>query len=321
MNENINETPDTVSPAGRAAPAERMLVRMLEALVAFVRRMNLASAMSVGEFLGFLAFHIMRHKNRIGMKNLDLVYGDRISRREKRAILRGMWVNFGRNLIEFLRIPDYGPHNIGRFVTWTGFEHLAAAKRRGKGALVLTAHYGNWDLVALASGIKGIPIAMITKKLENQFWNEFWMRHRRGSGEYVFPIWKKGAAKGIFRALKDNTFVAYVLDQDAKPKDGSIFVEFFGLNASTTNALAVLSEKRGLPVIPGFMVRVSRTKHHAIILPPIEFERVGTVEESIKHNTRRYLEVVERFIQEHPDHWIWIHRRWKRRPEGEPGIY
>jgi KDO2-lipid IV(A) lauroyltransferase len=284
------------------------------------QRMDLGTAMGVGEFLGLLASLVMRRKNRIAHTNLGLVYGGSLSRSDKRRIIRRMWINFGRNLVEFVRIPLYGPHNIGRTVTWSGFEHLAASKARGKGSLVLTAHFGNWDLLAVAAGINGIKVAMISKKLKSPFWNEFWMTHR-GAEEYVVPIWKKGAAKGIFRAIRRNMFVAYVLDQDTKLSEGSIFVEFFGKKASTTDSLAVLSYKRRLPVIPAFIVRKSRTRHHVYVLPPIEFETVGDLNESLAHNTRRYLAALEKFVMRHPDHWIWLHRRWRRRPEGEAPIY
>lgn len=300
-----------------STPSDNIAGQMLRALVGIFRRMSLGTAVGIGEFLGLVAYVLMRRKNAIGMRNLDLVYGDTKSRRWKKAVLRRMWVNFGRNLAEFLRIADYGPHNIDEYVTWTGFHHLEESRAKGRGSLVLTAHYGNWDLLALAAGINGIPVAMITKRLKNPFWNDFWMEHRLGGGgEWVFPIWKKGAAKGIFRALRQNLFVAYVLDQDTKRKENPIFVEFFGRKASTTDSLAVISFKRKIPVIPAFVIRKSRSRHHVHVLEPIEFQDAGTLEESVAATTRKYLEVLEKFILARPDHWIWIHRRWKRVPGG-----
>lgn len=283
--------------------------------------MPLGTAYTLGEWFGRFAHQVawIIGRNRIGMINLRLVFGREKYKGQFRNILKEMWINFGRNAIEFARFPRYTKDNIDQFVTWVNIEHMQETHRRGRGIIAMTAHFGNWDLLALSAGFNGFPVNLITKLMRSKAITELWMKWRARGG--VNPIFKKEARREIISLLKNNKLVAFVLDQDTKPKEGGIFVEFFGIEASTLSAPALLSEKRDIPVVPVFMVRESRSKHHAFVEPPIEPESVGDHQQNLVHNTRRYLEVLERYIRKYPEQWLWIHRRWRRRPPGAAPVY
>jgi KDO2-lipid IV(A) lauroyltransferase len=276
---------------------------LLSALFSFIARLPASAAYAFGEMFGRFAHQVawIIGRNRIGMINLRLAFGREEFKGQFRKILKAMWINFGRNAVEFARYPRYDRENISRYVTWENIHYLQQARDRGHGILTATAHFGNWDLLALSSGMNGFPVNLITKYMRSKAITDFWMKWRTRGG--VHPIFKKEARREIVRVLRHNRLVAFVLDQDTKPKEGGIFVEFFGHKASTLSAPALLSQKYNTPVIPVFLVRTSRYTHQAIVEPPMYFENVGSHEENLLHNTRS------------------IHRRWRRRPPGEPPIY
>ena len=291
-----------------------LAIMFLSALFAFVARLPSSAAFALGEAFGRVAYQIawVIGRNRIGMINLRLVFGREEFKGQFRGILKAMWINFGRNAVEFARFPLYNRDNISHYVTWKNLRHLEEARERGHGILTITAHFGNWDLLALSSGLSGFSVHLITKHMRSKAITELWMKWRTRGG--VHPIFKKEARREIVHHLRQNDLVGFVLDQDTKAKEGGIFVDFFGHAASTLSAPAVLSRKRATPVIPVFLVRQSRYTHRAIVETPIEFEEVGDHEESLRHNTRRYLEVLERYIRRYPEQWIGWHHRWWTRP-------
>jgi KDO2-lipid IV(A) lauroyltransferase len=293
----------------------------LGALFSFISRLPASVAYTLGEAFGRFAHQVawIIGRNRIGMINLRLVLGREKFKGQFRQILKDMWINFGRNAVEFARFPRFNKDNINRYVTWENIRYFEEARERGHGILLVTAHFGNWDLIALSSGMNGFPVNLITKHMRSKAITDFWMKWRARGG--INPIFKKEAVREIVQLLRHNKLVAFVLDQDTKPKEGGIFVDFFGHAASTLSAPALLSQKRGTPVVPVFLVRESRYTHRAVVEPPIEFEDVGSHDENLRHNTRRYLEVLERYVRKYPEQWLWVHRRWRRRPPGEPQIY
>jgi len=300
----------------------KLAAALLSAIFSFVSRLPLSTAFTVGELFGRFACQVawIIGRNRIGMINLRLAFGREKSKGQFRKILKEMWINFGRSAVEFARFPRYSRENISRFVSWENFDRLVRPRERGRGVIAMTAHFGNWDLLALSTGLNGLPVNLITKHMRSKFVTDTWMKQRARGG--VNPIFKKEARREIISILKKNGLVGFVLDQDTKPKEGGIFVDFFGRKASTLSAPALLSEKRDTPVVPLFLVRESRFKHRAFVEEPIEFEKVGdNHEHNVVHNTRRYLEVLERYIRKYPEQWLWIHRRWRRRPPGEPPVY
>ncbi|TET32084.1 MAG: hypothetical protein E3J72_20350 [Planctomycetota bacterium] len=297
----------------------RLAGRLLDAFLSFMRRLPLSASMWLGEFVGGLGYYLLPGKKRIAFRNLELVFGKESEPGRYRKIIKAMWRNWGRSAAEFIRFPLYTPENIGRTVTWERWEILKKQHDEGRGILTMTAHFGNWDMLALASSLRGIPVHLITKQLRSRFWNDFWMAKRDYGGVQV--IFKKGAAREIIKVLRKGGLVASVLDQDTKPKEGGIFVDFFGIPASTLDLMAVLAGKRNMTVTPVYIIRVSRMKHRILVLDPVPFIDKGDFDESVRDMTQRLVDSMEPMVRKYPEQWIWVHRRWKRRPPGMPKIY
>jgi KDO2-lipid IV(A) lauroyltransferase len=297
-------------------PVESLPLRLA---LNFFQSASPEAGLAIGRVMGTLAYYLLPDRRRIGQINLELAFGDQLDAARRRVILRRMWQNYGCSLVEFFRFPLFRRENIDRYVEWQGYEHLKRSVAAGRGTLVLTAHLGNWDLLALATGIRVKPVGLVAKTLSSRFWNHFLVGQRMET--FVHSFLKRNSLREIIRSLRSNGIVGMVLDQDAQDSDGRVFVDFFGHKASTISSVAVLSQRLDLPILPMFDIRGRRGKHRILVLPPIEFEKRETLEQGILHNTRRYQEVLEEVIRRHPEQWNWVHRRWKRRPPGEDPIY
>jgi len=214
----------------------------------------------------------------------------------------------GRNAIEFLRLPSLTKDNMDAYIKWSGLEHLDNALKLNKGVFVLTAHLGNWDLVASGYSLKGYQVNLITKHLKIEFLNRFWMESR--AQKNITQLYREGSIKEIINALKRNELMGFILDQHTHSADG-VLVDFFGRPCWTTPGLAVLAQRLKAPVVPSFIIRQPNGTHQVFIEPAIPFVEKTTQEETIRYNTQAYTNCLERYIRQYPDQWIWMHRRWK----------
>jgi KDO2-lipid IV(A) lauroyltransferase len=220
---------------------------------------------------------------------------------------------------EWVHTFDFNRANIGDYVTYAGREYWdeAAQASDGRGILVLCGHFGNWELQFVAHSLYGTSGAIVQRPNRNPVLDAAVMARRERFGSRAIP--RRGAGRNIMRLLRDNWMVAIPLDLDTRQ---GIFVDFFSLKAATTDALARLALACRAPVLPFFMIREGSThRHRATFLPMIETIRSGDRDADVLANTQRYTAVIETMIRQHPDHWNWIHRRWKTRPPGEPRFY
>ncbi len=279
-----------------------------------------AAALRVGTWLGDLFYFLDRRDRRIGLFNLQLALPDR-SAAEHRAILRASARNLGRMAAEVCHFATLTPETIGRYVTvedpaaWQAA--LALATERG--AVVLTGHFGNWELLAYAHGLLGHPITLVHRPMTNALVDRAITDLRARAG--TVSLAKKTAAKAALRALHRRQIVAIPADQNQTRRYG-VFVDFFGLPACTTPGPARLAMLSGAPVIPVFLVREDDSdRHRIVVLPAVELVKTGDREADVVENTQRCTAVVEAMLRRHPEQWIWFHKRWKTRPLGEPRIY
>ena len=280
--------------------------------------MSRAGAFKFGERLGLMAMRIDRPNRAIALKNLEIAFPEK-SREEHLEIIRGMYRNWGRMLGEWSHMGKLDRSNIEQYAVYEGKEHWDEAERisKGRGGLVLTAHFGNFELMILAHSIYGYRIAVVHRPLRNPLIDKAVREARIRSGNGV--VTRKGAGMEMMRLLRQNWHVGVPLDLDVRK---GVFVDFFGLPASTSDGVARLARATGAPVVPCFMVREGDTTHHKIqIQAPIEVVRTSDAEADSRENTQRFEKAIEKAIREHPDHWNWIHRRWKTRPKGEARFY
>ncbi len=285
---------------------------------AVLRAIPLKHAIKVGGALGGLAMTLDRMNRGVALRNLGIAFPED-SREKNLRLLRSTYRNFGRMAAEWVHFFDLNRHNIERYVTYDGREHWDAAAQlsEGRGILVLTGHVGNFELLSVAHSIYGNRIAIVQRPNRNPFIDRAVEARRIRFGNLAVP--RKGAGREIVRLLRDNWMVAVPLDLDVRH---GVFVDFFSMKASTSDALARVAMASGAPVLPAFMVREGDTARHRItILPVIDVVKTGDRLESVRENTQRFTTTIEAMVRRHPGQWNWIHRRWKTRPPGEPRFY
>jgi KDO2-lipid IV(A) lauroyltransferase len=274
----------------------------------------------VGAFVGEIFFRFDVRNRRVAMQNLGIAFPDK-SDEERRAILLRSCRNLGRLAAEVCHFPRLTAATIGRYVTvddpQTFRRSLAIAAERG--ALVLTGHVGNFELLAYAHGLLGHPITLVHRSMRNPLVDRLIGDFRSRAGTVSLP--KSAAARSALRALRRHQTVAIPADQNQVRRMG-VFADFFGLAACTTPGPARLAMHTEAPIFPVFLIREGETERHRIVvLPPVELAESGDIERDIVTNTERCNAVLEQILREYPEQWIWFHKRWKTRPEGEPKIY
>jgi Kdo2-lipid IVA lauroyltransferase/acyltransferase len=264
-----------------------------------------------------LALAIGSSRRRILLKNLSAAFPEK-SPAEIEEIARRSIDGFAAALVDFLETGRLTAEEIRSRVSIGGEEHLAAARERGRGVFLLSAHFGSWEIAALAAGLMGEPIALLVRTLDNPLLEEELSRLRRQFGNR--PIPKKEAARELLRTMSRNESVAILVDQNVIPRE-AIYVPFFGRLAATTPALALLHLKTGASVVPVFMWPQGAGRYRMEFERPILAEEFGGPEvdrdERVRRATARYMEVIEAAIRREPHAWLWIHDRWKNRPPEE----
>lgn len=301
-----------VRPAGLATRATWAILRAVQAAVTAV---PLRAALWMGRRLGEAAYFVVYPRTKVALEQLAWAMPE-LSPSGRRAIIREMYRQFGQGAVEFFRLPRMVARGeLDRIVTVEGEHMLRDAFAQGKGLLILTAHYGNFELLATFFAARGYQVNLVTRKLRNGVLDRFWAEQRRRLK--IRAIFKDQSLKEVIGRLRRNEAMGYVLDQNMGPGQG-VFVEFFGRPACTLNVVAVLAKRFGSPVVPVFISRdpSDPTRHRIVFEPPVPYEsRSGDkTDADIVENTQGYTAIIERRVRERPDHWIWIHKRWKTRP-------
>ena len=246
------------------------------------------------------------------MRNLEFAFPEK-NERERAQIVDGVFASIGRLLAAFARFPALNGENISRLIRYEGLEHYTQAKARGRGVLFATAHLGNWELSAFAHALMTEPMNIIVRPLDDARVDALVERYRQLSGNRI--ISKREAARGIIRALQNNEAVGILIDQNTTPAEGT-FIDFFGVKACAGTAFAKIAARTGAAVIPGFALWSEAERKYVLrFYPPVAM--TGDARE----DTQRIHSLLEAVIREYPDQWLWIHRRWKTRPQGEESVY
>jgi KDO2-lipid IV(A) lauroyltransferase len=249
---------------------------------------------------------------RVALANLAMALPD-VDPRERVRITDGVFRSIARLLVTLARFPRLNRTNIGQWIRYEGYEHFEEARRRGKGVLFATAHLGNWELSAFAHGLMSAPMNVVVRPLDNPLIDRLVGQRRTLSGNRL--IEKKDFARGILKALAANEAVGILIDQNASLENG-VFVDFFGIPACVGTGFVKLAAHSGAVVIPGFALWSDEERKYILrFFPPVAM--TGDVHE----DAERLHSVLESVIRKYPDQWLWIHRRWKTRPPGEPSLY
>jgi KDO2-lipid IV(A) lauroyltransferase len=250
--------------------------------------------------------------------NLRLAFPD-WDESQRRYVLRNMVRGLGWMAAEFARLPKYTMENIAQFVVLDGHENFLAGKQRGKGVLYLTGHIGAWELSSFAHALYGFPLHYMARPIDNPRIDAFVNQYRCLSGNQ--PIFKNESARVMLKILKDQGTVGILADQNTMPQEG-VFVDFFGTPACTSTGIARVALHTDAAVVPGYAYwDPGIRKYRLRFEPPVELVRTGDTEQDVRENTARFTKIIEQIIRRHPEQWVWLHARWKTRPDGEANLY
>jgi Kdo2-lipid IVA lauroyltransferase/acyltransferase len=276
------------------------------------------AARFVGAVFASLAYRLRTPLRRAAQANLQIAFPEWSEKKRDEAIRR-MIQQVGWLAGEFSQLPKYSRENVEQIVVIDGFENFDAAKRRGKGVLFLTGHMSAWELSSFAHALYGYPLHFLVRPVANRRLDDLINGYRCLSGNQ--PIDKNKSARAILKVLGDAGTVGILMDHNTSLDEG-IFVNFFGVPASTSSGLARLALRTDAAVVPGFLIwDSSRRKYRLRFEHAVELSRTGDEEADVLENTQRFTQVIEEHVRSYPDQWLWVHKRWKTRPPGDPPMY
>ncbi|MEA3365946.1 MAG: lysophospholipid acyltransferase family protein, partial [Candidatus Hydrogenedentes bacterium] len=257
-----------------------------------------------------VAYHVVPRIKRVGFSNLDLAYGDALSKKEKTRILKASVRNVGIVAAEFSRIPLLAQDEFfDRWVRLEGTEHIKSPGR----ALLISAHLGNWEWLTGALSRLGYKTAEVVRPLRDPRLNTYIDTVRQSNGGRT--IEKAQAGAEILKLLRDDWCVGILVDQN--PHESAVPVKFFGVDTWATAAPAMLAARAKVPVHPLSMVRQPDGTYVLRIYPPLDLVTEGGLRANLLGNSQQCQDAIEALVREYPEQWLWIHRRWKPRPRFE----
>ena len=282
-------------------------------IVQLVRLMSLKTMLRFAQGFGSLAFSLVKVRRKTVLKNLQAAFPEK-NEAELTSIAKRTYQNFAKMAFEYISFPKLSREDVLARCEIQNREHLDWLLENGKGGVLVAGHFGNWELMGAALAQLGYPIYFLVGKQHNRYVDNMMNKHREMMGIKIIHMGV--AVRGVIKALRNNGFVALLSDQNAKT-DG-VFVDFFGRPASTPQGPAVFALRTGAPIILGSAIRLPGGKHR-LNMELITHEHLtgGVTEENIKTLTQIYTSKLEEKIREYPDHWFWMHKRWKTRPPGE----
>ncbi len=276
------------------------------------------ASLRVGSGLAGCAYYFAGRLRRTGERNLGLAFPE-LNPAERQRLLRGCFQNLGRLLGVFSQFANAKPETLKHIIDCEGLEHLDAAQRSGRGVILFTGHVGAWELTSFALSLFDHPLSFLVRPIDNPKIETLIDRARTRLGNRTID--KTSAAREMLQIMQTGGTLGILVDLNTLDREG-IFVDFFGIPASTTFMLAKLALRTGADVLPVFAPWDKERERFLLrIGAPLTVDHTGNEEEDVRRLTQSFTSVVEDYVRLYPDQWLWIHRRWKTRPPGEPEIY
>lgn len=285
-------------------------------MLAIFGALPLSLSIKLGRAIGRLGFWFPKLR-RTAERNLEMAF-PRASEEERNRILHGCFENLGRMLAVFSHFDD-PPASLKTLIDYEGIEHLEAAESSGHGVILFTGHIGAWELSSFALSLFDHPLSFLVRRMDNPRIETMIDRVRTHLGNRTID--KRSAAREMVQILRRGGTLGILVDLNALDRE-AIFVDFFGVPASTTFLVAKLALRTNARVLPVFSPWDEERKRFILkIDEPLEFQASGDETEDVRRLTQLFTSVVEKYVRRYPDQWLWIHRRWKTRPPGEAEIY
>lgn len=296
--------------------SELVAVRsLLGAIGALPLETSMRFGKSVGKFIGSRFPKL----GKTARRNLEIALSE-LPAAEKERIVRGTFESLGRHLGFVSHFRKFAREDIRNLVEVVGkAENFDPAYARGKGVLFFTGHFGSWEVFNLLPPAFDLGMNILVRRIDNPLVENFVDDFRTRFGSVTLD--KTKSARQMFRVLENGELLGILADLNVQEKEG-VFVDFFGVPASTTTSIAKLALKTGAAVLPAFAVwEESKGKYVVYLEPPIEYETTANHDDDIKNLTQDITKVVEKYVRKYPEQWLWIHKRWNTRPEGEEELY
>lgn len=298
----------------------RLEAAAVHALAWGIPRCSRRLVQRAGHAIGWLGYYLLGNQRRIALANLDVAFGDAKTPAEKRRIARASFENFTVTMLgqfwtprirleTLMEIAEIDPANL---------EFIRQIQARGKGIIFITLHYGDWELLGLATAWYGIPMTVVSRTMRNPALETVFRRLRAQSGNQIISSHRAAAA--LLKTLKHGGSVALLIDQQVPPSLGGIWVNFFGLPALTTSAVARLALRSGAAIV-GCAAHPLANGRRRLVYDEIRYESTDNAEADIHTISQRCLDYCEQVVRERPEHWLWSYKRWKHRPVGVTGRY
>lgn len=284
----------------------------LRTVAGMVRLLPHRALYAVGSVIGAACYAAMPRYRRVALANLRRAFGSQWNERRIAAVARASFRHLGITIVEALWLARLGPGDVERLVQLEGAEHLAAALAGGHGAILVSAHYGNWEMMPMRLAAAGYRLNTIVRDADDPGVNELLSQLRQGAGQKLLP--RSSAIRPALACLRRNEILAAMLDQNTLK--GGIFVDFFGIPAATAPGPATFAARTGAPLVPIFGVRLPDRRHRVLICPPIVPRRGAEQAEEVQRLTAAVTQAIEQQIRACPEQWTWLHNRWKLRPDG-----
>lgn len=262
---------------------------------------------------GAIFFYTIDKKHRkIAKANLDLTYEDKISEDEKINIIKGCYKNLIYTLADFIRNQGATKEEVLNKVSFKNEDLLTSLIKQNRKIIIMTAHYGNWELLSLAIAAKLTPLSIVGRDLESEVMNKILTKNREQFD--VELLSKSGAMKGMLTALKKNRPVGILVDQNTKNEEG-ILIDFFGKKARHTPSAAVLAKKFDAVIIPAFIKSMDNESYEIEFYESFEVANSEDKEKDILECVQKQADITEEVIKSKPNEWFWLHKRWKNQYE------
>jgi KDO2-lipid IV(A) lauroyltransferase len=296
--------------------SELLAVRsLLGAIGALPLETSMRFGKSLGKFIGMRFPKLQKTARR----NLEIALPE-LSASEKEKIIRGTFESLGRHLGFVSHFKRFEREDIRDLIEVVGKEeHFDPARESGRGILFFTGHFGSWEVFNLLPPAFGYGMNILVRRIDNPLIEGFVDDFRTRFGSVTLD--KTKSARKMFRVLENGELLGILADLNVQEKEG-VFVDFFGVPASTTTSIAKLALNTNAVVLPAFAVwEESKRKYVVYLEPPVEYEKTANSAEDIKKLTQDITTVVEKYVRKYPEQWLWIHKRWNTRPAGEKELY
>ena len=269
--------------------------------------------LSLGKILGFAFYYLDRRHRLIALSNLKIAFGKEVTASELKRIARNSFMHFGKTFMDIIKLSHLGEEKRNALINVEGEENLYKALQEKKGAILFSAHYGNWEIAPFFLAKKG-KLSVIARPLDNKLLEKELFKFRTSQGAHV--IYKHQATKKILQSLREKEMVAFLIDQNVL-RQQAVFVDFFGKKAATTPSLAAFFLRTKSPLIPVFCYPTSSHALSIKIFSPLSITLGGDYNQEVLKITQICTKIIETQIRKNPEYWFWFHNRWKTRPEEE----